>query len=240
MEKFLNKRYGRLLSVGGYLPRVRGNKNKGIKDIGRSILCVCDCGSGEKRYNINSLQSGSTKSCGCFKKETAAITGRIHGPSNGRKNGLKLRKHNPVVASAKKLYRDYLKRQKNSNLSFDMFFELTRKTCYYCGCEPNQQCNIYTTSTFRRSVDYVYPESFIYNGLDRIDSSKGYDVDNVLTCCKTCNFMKHVLSQQEMFSKIIEIIKYHPEQLAIRNFELLTLSKTTNYISPTVEAIDDY
>ena len=36
-------------------------------------------------------------------------------------------------------------------------------------------------------------------GLDRIDNSKGYSVDNVVSCCKECNRLKgEVYSSQEL------------------------------------------
>lgn len=37
----------------------------------------------------------------------------------------------------------------------------------------------------------------LYNGIDRVDSSLGYTVDNVVPCCKLCNQAKNNLSKQE-------------------------------------------
>lgn len=44
-------------------------------------------------------------------------------------------------------------------------------------------------------------------GLDRIDSSKGYSIDNVVTCCRNCNFLKgeHLTKHETL--KIIQLIK---------------------------------
>lgn len=41
--------------------------------------------------------------------------------------------------------------------------------------------------------------------LDRIDSTKGYIIDNIATCCTTCNIMKSVLSQEEFHKHIKKI-----------------------------------
>ena len=66
------------------------------------------------------------------------------------------------------------------------FKELTQKDCYYCGAKPS---NI--TGRNRPAGSYIY------NGLDRIDNTKGYIIDNVVTCCKTCNGAKSDLTLQE-------------------------------------------
>ena len=52
-------------------------------------------------------------------------------------------------------------------LTFKEYTDLISKPCYYCNDEMN-------TPSFGR-------------GLDRIDNSKGYLIDNVLPCCTTCN-----------------------------------------------------
>lgn len=51
--------------------------------------------------------------------------------------------------------------------SLDQFMYLTSQPCAYC--------------------DRV----FSYVGIDRIDSSRGYDVDNIVPCCEMCNKAKN-------------------------------------------------
>lgn len=62
----------------------------------------------------------------------------------------------------------------------------------------------------------------VYNGIDRIDSSKSYDKNNCVSCCKNCNFMKGVKSIDEfintikyllMSNCIIEYENVNPKQL---------------------------
>lgn len=43
---------------------------------------------------------------------------------------------------------------------------MTSQPCYYCGDVKN------------------------YNGIDRVDSSKGYILNNCVPCCEICNKMK--------------------------------------------------
>ena len=50
--------------------------------------------------------------------------------------------------------------------------------CSYCGCEPNHIRKITNRG------------SFTYNGIDRVDSDKGYISTNVVSCCSMCNYAK--------------------------------------------------
>lgn len=98
------------------------------------------------------------------------------------------------------LYTDYRKRAKYSNLGFtitiEQFQKLTKQNCFYCDKEPSQS---YCTET---NTPYVY------NGLDRVDSALGYTLDNIVTCCKSCNYAKHVLTQKEFFDMIKRIYEH--------------------------------
>lgn len=41
--------------------------------------------------------------------------------------------------------------------------------------------------------------------LDRIDNNKGYFKENLLVCCKCCNFMKRSLSYEAFLKQITKI-----------------------------------
>ena len=73
---------------------------------------------------------------------------------------------------------------------------MTQKKCFYCGIEPNQ---------LYRSNDNV----FVYNGLDRKDSTKGYEKDNILSCCKQCNISKNKWSLEEFMERVERIYYQH-------------------------------
>lgn len=45
--------------------------------------CKCDCGN-ESVVNIRSLKTGTTKSCGCWNKETRALRNTTHGMKDAR------------------------------------------------------------------------------------------------------------------------------------------------------------
>lgn len=50
--------------------------------------------------------------------------------------------------------------------------------------------------------------NFTYNGLDRIDSSKGHTLDNVVTCCATCNYMKRSMTHDEFIDHIDKVYNH--------------------------------
>ncbi len=57
----------------------------------------------------------------------------------------------------------------------------------------------------------------IGSGLDRKDNSKGYEFDNVLPCCKTCNSMKsNILTVEEMEAAMDAVKRYRAESSIYR------------------------
>jgi len=53
-----------------------------------------------------------------------------------------------------------------------------------------------------------YKEEYYYNGIDRIDSSKGYIKDNIRPCCGICNKAKRDLSDSVFKSWIERLIEF--------------------------------
>ena len=49
---------------------------------------------------------------------------------------------------------------------------------------------------------------FYYNGIDRIDSNKDYTVDNVVSCCSECNYMKRTSSVNDFYSQVKRIYEH--------------------------------
>lgn len=93
-------------------------------------------------------------------------------------------------------YKNYVYRAKRKNISFvftlDEFNEITSKPCYYCGSE-----------------DKI--------GIDRVDSKLEYTKDNTVSCCYTCNIMKHTHSTQFFLSHIERILSYQRDKNIVNN-----------------------
>lgn len=112
------------------------------------------------------------------------------------------RRYHPIVSSARHVWKGAY----DDGLDFDTFYNLSQQDCYYCGIGPS---NSYKISRDRRISQYQMDNGiFIYNGLDRVDSSKGHTPDNVVPCCWDCNRMKGTLSLSDFISHI-EMIAQH-------------------------------
>lgn len=138
--------------------------------------CLCDCGT-ERKVKGYDLKFGHSKSCGCKMQETL----------NKKWGDSCLNRH----------YGKYREAANKRNIFFDLdkisFKEITTSNCHYCGTEPTLKK--YFTSK----------NNFPINGIDRIDNSIGYIKENSVPCCKTCNFMKLKLGQQEFLDHITKI-----------------------------------
>jgi len=118
-----------------------------------------------------------------------------HGPKAGSKHkNSKIRKfiNQPGEAGFNKVYTSYKQNAKNRNREFsiskDVFRVLTKLPCSYCKAEPS------TVSYQGGSKTSKYASergAYTYNGLDRMDSDKGYVLGNVTPCCKICNRAKN-------------------------------------------------
>ncbi len=52
-----------------------------------------------------------------------------------------------------------------------------------------------------------FKHAYIYSGVDRVDSTKGYTVDNCESCCKTCNVAKANYSKKFFVEWVMRIHK---------------------------------
>ena len=47
-----------------------------------------------------------------------------------------------------------------------------------------------------------------YSGIDRIDSSVGYEPNNVVSCCKICNYAKSNLTKDDFINWAIRVAEH--------------------------------
>ena len=152
--------------------------------------CKCDCGV-ETEVSLVRLTKSRPKgivSCGCINSKRISEMNRL--PKG--------------VAALNSLYIHYKNSAKDRNLSFKLtkeeFIELTQSLCHYCGVSPSQECKGRNHG------------SYMYNGIDREDSKKGYTIENCVPCCKTCNFAKNNLSLEEFLAWIDRLVKFRTQQ----------------------------
>ena len=168
-ENLLGQKFERLLVIAEAEPV--GTRRRA------AWLCQCDCGN-QKIVKADELKSGDTKSCGCLNKELNVERGRKMGVSNVQ--------FHPSETTARRVWK---KGYSDGDISFDDFFRLSQMDCHYCGAAPNNTQN--AAMEDKKSSQFAKDNgNFVYNGLDRIDSSLPHTLDNIVSCCKWCNFAK--------------------------------------------------
>lgn len=85
-------------------------------------------------------------------------------------------------------------------LTIEDFKIIIGKDCHYCGEKPQKSSNKILIT--RGNIN---EPPFYYNGIDRLDSKIGYQLDNCVPCCGTCNYMKHTLTTNDFFNQIEKI-----------------------------------
>jgi hypothetical protein len=174
------KKYGRLTFV----------RPTDQRDGGRVVWeMLCDCGNTiYKRYD--NVVNGGSVSCGCKLQEIKALIGTRS-----------VRKHHPRISVARQrwacMYRD---------CNFDLFLKLSQQPCAYCGRGPHRTSSL--PSTIAQSEYQKKEGVFTYNGLDRVDNTKGHTEGNVVPCCWTCNHMKGQLTREEFIAHIERVYNH--------------------------------
>jgi hypothetical protein len=96
-------------------------------------------------------------------------------------------------------------------LSRETFWELVKENCHYCEQPPNLRtwnCGGWQ----RRGLTAI---DVFANGIDRKDNTKGYSLDNVVSCCKLCQYAKRDLPYEVFISylkRIAALPKFQPSK----------------------------
>ena len=147
-------------------------------------ICQCDCGNMKSVGHRTLTKRTGLQSCGCLKRE--ALIQKSIRPNAG----------------FNKVYRNYTNRCTSYNIQFtlsvDEFYDLTQQKCHYCGIEPFKVSKAWS--------GHVKP--FVYNGIDRVDSSIGYTVENCVACCTKCNYAKGDMSASEFKEWLLRAYKH--------------------------------
>ena len=148
-------------------------------------LCECECGN-KTVMNGASLRNGNTRSCGCLRRENGSLA---KGESA----------FNIVFSDIRRMAK---KRGYEWQLTKEQVRVLTGRVCFYCGVEPKQGAS-------KKICNGVY----LYNGLDRADNKRGYTIDNVVPCCKTCNLAKRTMSVEEFRIWVCNIYEHFGNEI---------------------------
>lgn len=179
------------------------------KELRRMWLFQCSCGS-RKILNARSVTAGYVKSCGCWAKERPRTTFKPEGYTS---------------------YRALFRSCKSSAALRKIEFNLTESehkiiisnNCHYCGREPKSFNAYLKVGGTERRYDGVRDVSqkavdrawVFVNGVDRVDSNKGYSVLNCVPACSKCNGMKLDADKEDFLSHVDRISEFQRNKNAI-------------------------
>lgn len=147
--------------------------------------CRCDCGK-ETFVRTTKLMKGHTRSCGClrgFNRDTPPNQKPIgHAAQNRAWTSM-------IIHAAQRGYAWELTREE--------WYHLTQQPCVYCGAR-------YSNLAGQKNNN----GGFRYNGIDRVDNTKGYTLDNCAPCCKACNLMKQRMEADAFILQCEKIAAY--------------------------------
>lgn len=152
-----------------------------FKKPSRLWRCMCDCGN----ECLKAVACFSTmKSCGeCITPKRRNALDALRGP-----------RMMPGEPAFNAYHHQYERSAKKRSIAFDLSREqfrslVTAACCTYCG------------STTKRPVySHKKREAFHVFGIDRVDNSKGYTVENSVPCCKVCNRAKDIMTRDEFLT----------------------------------------
>lgn len=155
--------------------------------------CLCSCGKTKlihrdtlTKYIKNNIQG----SCGC---NIAIARSR-----QAKERILQGKDRSQITYLYTQIKANSRYRRLEFKLSKEEFKELIFSNCHYCNNKPSNICK-----------PKNYYEEMLYNGIDRIDSSKGYIKGNIVCCCFICNRAKMDMSYNDFISYLKRIGKIY-------------------------------
>lgn len=143
--------------------------------------CICDCGF-EKLIKTNDLIDKHTTMCQTCSNRIVTYNRRL-----------------PKGQACIREILTRIKRQATTrnipmSLSNEEILNLVFDKCFYCN------------SGHSNKVISHLGEYMTFNGIDRMNNTKGYTIQNSVTCCKVCNISKSILSTKEWLNNMEKIL----------------------------------
>lgn len=200
--KVYENRIKHLSFIGTIIGKVKIIEFDSVKEgNGRNIYYYkyeCICGNIETAPKNSLLQSKKARNTYCCSKC------RKDKLSEWAKTA-KIKYIDPIEGKCSILFSNYRAKCKKKNWEFSLTFEYFKKlvtsNCHYCDLEPNK-CRQYRAKS-RLGLSRIY-----FNGVDRLNSSLGYNINNVVPCCEDCNKAKRNLSYEQFLNLIKRIYEF--------------------------------
>lgn len=155
-------------------------------------ICQCDCGNVTK---VSSHLLKKIKSCGCSQYDLNFIKKRDADSYNCLPKG---------EAMMNSYFHSYVNAAKKRNLPFTLtkqqFIDLTSMSCHYCGAEPTYKM------LYKKDGRPMHNGGIVVNGVDRMNNTDGYSLENSVACCSECNFAKHARSKESFVAHCQRVV----------------------------------
>lgn len=168
----------------------------------RTVQVQLPCGKKVTKYEVKCNKCGTVE----IKQKNQIDRIKSDGCMNCSNRTMKIRKsltERNYSNYKKKIEQHDMKSSKNLkfNLTLEEFDILTHGNCVYCGAAPS--------FPMRFKNDFKNREIEHFNGIDRIDSDKNYDLDNCVSCCSMCNRMKSDFNKNDFLKHIEKIHSFN-------------------------------
>jgi len=204
----LNKKENIVGLKFGHL-EVIGLKNQYVSHRKRNILmaeCYChNCGKPMHYVDVSALKRGYTKSCGCARDQYSKITGENNSSYTGFKD----------IRGA--FWTGIKKKAKQRKIPF----QITIEDAWAVYIKQNKKCSLSGMDIYFGRHDYKSENTA---SLDRIDSLRGYTIDNVQWVHKDLNRMKYSMSQK-YFVNLCRLVAKNINLKTIEDESQETMSK---------------
>jgi hypothetical protein len=202
----------RQCKILSYIPNLQKPKDKSSG----KYECVCTCGNTfiiSHSHLFKKQLKNIRANCGCFREEPKEYKREYDSATYHR-----LYQHKKYTT---------IRRNLEFSLSEEQFINISKKPCIYCEKVTLRNSYIKVEDTFGsnkgktgelilsnikgdrlKNVDkYTVPCS----GIDRIDNSKGYIVDNCVPCCTYCNTIKGTRTVEEFYKRVEDLAPTHEQ-----------------------------
>jgi len=181
----IGQKFNKITVIDNYPSYKWVSKKTGKITSKKRYLCLCDCGD-QVIIAGNHLRQNKRISC----KSCAYAN---------RKQSVRR------LSAEERWFRLHIKQREKQGIKVEIdskqAVNIAKDSCYYCGNLPKEE-KIYKGKFSKK-------QSVFLNGLDRINSDKSYTLDNIVSCCSTCNFMKNTQTLDIFLSKIKQIYNKH-------------------------------
>jgi hypothetical protein len=161
----------------------RKKLNIALKELNSTDKSICvDCGNEFNKF-LTKYNKESKRCMKCNETQKKQDAKRQDRMRNYKEESMKNKSvhYNHYIKGA-------IKRNLAFELTFEQFSDLILKECYYCNHKINTEVN----------------------GIDRVNNSLGYTLENCVPCCEVCNRMKFIYDPEYFIEKCKFIANKEP------------------------------